>query len=112
MSASRTSSENGLLKDGYARLGWIKAEEKHWQAAFEVCQKDQELNRISPASKVNLAQLYGRMNKYGEAEKLIADAHLLEEAGCFALVVEKVPASLGERLSKEIDIPIGINAIF
>ncbi len=42
---------------------------------------------------------------------MIQDAHLLEKAGCFAIVVEKIPASLGKRLSKEVNIPIiGIGA--
>lgn len=61
------------------------------------------------------------INKYGtytvrakdeaEAEKLLSDAHLLEEAGCFALVLEKIPASLAERVAKELTIPvIGIGA--
>ncbi|MGE0016978.1 MAG: 3-methyl-2-oxobutanoate hydroxymethyltransferase [Bacteroides sp.] len=61
------------------------------------------------------------INKYGtytvrakdeaEAEKLVRDAHLLEEAGCFALVLEKIPASLAERVAKELTIPvIGIGA--
>lgn len=61
------------------------------------------------------------INKYGtytvrakdeaEAEKLLSDAYLLEEAGCFALVLEKIPASLAERVAKELTIPvIGIGA--
>ena len=61
------------------------------------------------------------INKYGtyavrakddeEAEKLIRDAKLLEEAGCFAIVIEKVPAALAERVAKELTIPvIGIGA--
>ena len=46
-----------------------------------------------------------------EAEKLIRDAHLLEEAGCFAIVLEKIPAKLGKRVSEELHIPtIGIGA--
>ena len=46
-----------------------------------------------------------------EAEKLVRDAHLLEEAGCFALVLEKIPAELGARVSRELHIPtIGIGA--
>ena len=44
-------------------------------------------------------------------EKLVRDAHLLEEAGCFALVLEKIPAELGARVSRELHIPtIGIGA--
>ena len=61
------------------------------------------------------------INKYGtyavratakdEAEKLIADAHALEKAGCFALVLEKIPAMLGEQAARELKIPvIGIGA--
>ena len=38
-----------------------------------------------------------------EAEKLIRDAHLLEEAGCFAIVLEKIPAALAERVSSELN---------
>ena len=46
-----------------------------------------------------------------EAEKLVRDARLLEEAGCFAVVLEKIPAVLAERVSKELSIPtIGIGA--
>jgi len=61
------------------------------------------------------------INKYGtytvrakeddEAEKLIRDAHLLEDAGCFAITLEKIPAALAERVAKELTIPIiGIGA--
>lgn len=61
------------------------------------------------------------INKYGtytvrakedaEAEKLISDAHALEEAGCFALVLEKIPAALCQRVCQELAIPvIGIGA--
>ena len=45
------------------------------------------------------------------AGKLVRDARLLEEAGCFAVVLEKIPAVLAERVSKELSIPtIGIGA--
>jgi 3-methyl-2-oxobutanoate hydroxymethyltransferase len=46
-----------------------------------------------------------------EAKKLIEDAHLLEEAGCFAIVLEKIPAKLGTQAAKELKVPvIGIGA--
>jgi len=46
-----------------------------------------------------------------EAKKLINDARLLEEAGCFGIVLEKIPAELGEKVSSELKIPIiGIGA--
>ena len=61
------------------------------------------------------------INKYGtyavrakeeiEAEKLISDALALEEVGCFAIVLEKIPASLAEKVAKKVKIPvIGIGA--
>jgi 3-methyl-2-oxobutanoate hydroxymethyltransferase len=46
-----------------------------------------------------------------EANKLIDDALLIEELGCFALVLEKIPASLGKRVASMLKIPvIGIGA--
>ena len=36
-----------------------------------------------------------------EAEKLVRGAHLLEEAGCFGLVLEKIPAALAARVASE-----------
>lgn len=61
------------------------------------------------------------INKYGtytvrakqeeEAEKLIEDAKLLEAAGCFGIVLEKIPAKLGTKVAESIKIPvIGIGA--
>jgi 3-methyl-2-oxobutanoate hydroxymethyltransferase len=52
-----------------------------------------------------------RAKEDAEAEKLVADAHLLEEAGCFAVVLEKIPAVLGKKVADELKIPIiGIGA--
>ncbi|MGE5380868.1 MAG: 3-methyl-2-oxobutanoate hydroxymethyltransferase [Methylocystaceae bacterium] len=45
------------------------------------------------------------------AQRMLNDAHALEEAGCFAIVLECVPAALAQRISEEISIPtIGIGA--
>jgi 3-methyl-2-oxobutanoate hydroxymethyltransferase len=52
-----------------------------------------------------------RAKEEAEAEKLISDARLLEEAGCFAIVLEKIPARLGKMVAAELKIPvIGIGA--
>ncbi|MEX0986555.1 MAG: 3-methyl-2-oxobutanoate hydroxymethyltransferase [Bacteroidales bacterium] len=52
-----------------------------------------------------------RATENSEAEKLIEDAQLLEKTGCFAIVLEKIPATLGEKVSKMLRIPtIGIGA--
>src|SRR5690606_11257780 len=46
-----------------------------------------------------------------EAEQLIKDAHLLQESGCFSIVLEKIPAELAAQVSAELSIPvIGIGA--
>ena len=46
-----------------------------------------------------------------EAERLITDALELQEAGCFAIVLEKIPADLAKMVSDRLDIPtIGIGA--
>ena len=47
----------------------------------------------------------------GDAARILADAKALEAAGCYALVLECVPESLGKAVSSELDIPtIGIGA--
>ena len=46
-----------------------------------------------------------------EAQKLLSDAHILAETGCFSIVLEKVPAKLAEQVTREINVPtIGIGA--
>lgn len=66
---------------------------------------------LTPQS-VNQLGGYGLQAKEeAEAEKLIADAKVLDEAGCFCLVLEKIPAALAERVTREVSCPtIGIGA--
>ena len=66
---------------------------------------------LTPQSIHKFGTYSVRAKEEAEAAKLIRDAKLLEEAGCFALVLEKIPAALAERVSKELSIPtIGIGA--
>lgn len=66
---------------------------------------------LTPQSINKFGTYAVRATEEEEAERLIKDAHLLAEAGCFALVLEKIPAKLAERVTKEIPIPtIGIGA--
>ena len=66
---------------------------------------------LTPQSIHKFGTYSVRAKEEAEAEKLVRDAKLLEEAGCFALVLEKIPAALAERVSKELSIPtIGIGA--
>lgn len=66
---------------------------------------------LTPQSILKFGTYSVRAKEEAEAEKLISDAHLLEEAGCFALVLEKIPAALGARVAAELSIPIiGIGA--
>lgn len=52
-----------------------------------------------------------RAKQKDEAQKLLEDAHLLEESGCFGIVLEKIPATLAGQVAKELQIPIiGIGA--
>ncbi|MCM1030664.1 MAG: 3-methyl-2-oxobutanoate hydroxymethyltransferase [Oscillibacter sp.] len=66
---------------------------------------------LTPQSIHKFGTYTVRAKEEAEAQKLIEDAHLLEEAGCFAMVLEKIPAALAEKVSKELTIPtIGIGA--
>ena len=66
---------------------------------------------LTPQSIYKFGTYTVRAKEEVEAEKLLSDAKLLEEAGCFALVLEKVPASLAKKVAKSINIPvIGIGA--
>lgn len=66
---------------------------------------------LTPQSINKFGTYNVRAKEDAEAEKLIADAHLLEDIGCFGIVIEKVPASLAARVADELTIPvIGIGA--
>lgn len=66
---------------------------------------------LTPQSINKFGTYAVRAKEEAEAKKLISDAHKLEEAGCFAIVLEKVPAILAGQIAKEIKIPIiGIGA--
>lgn len=61
---------------------------------------------LTPQSINKFGTYSVRAKSEEEANKLISDAHLLEEAGCFAIVVEKIPAELGARVASELTIPV------
>ena len=66
---------------------------------------------LTPQSIYKFGTYTVRAKEEEEAEKLIEDAKLLEETGCFAIVLEKVPAKLAKRVSESVSIPIiGIGA--
>jgi len=66
---------------------------------------------LTPQSIYKFGTYTVRAKEEEEAETLVANAHLLEEAGCFSVVLEKIPASLGKRVSEALKIPlIGIGA--
>lgn len=66
---------------------------------------------LTPQSIYKFGTYKVRATEEEEAQDLINDAKLLQEAGCFSIVLEKIPAKLAERVSKELDIPtIGIGA--
>jgi 3-methyl-2-oxobutanoate hydroxymethyltransferase len=66
---------------------------------------------LTPQSIYKFGTYVVRAREEEEAERLIEDAKILQEAGCFAIVLEKIPAELATRVSKELFIPtIGIGA--
>jgi 3-methyl-2-oxobutanoate hydroxymethyltransferase len=66
---------------------------------------------LTPQSIYKFGTYTVRAKEEEEAEKLLEDAKLLERIGCFALVLEKIPAALAEKVAKTISIPvIGIGA--
>ncbi|HNH67250.1 MAG TPA: 3-methyl-2-oxobutanoate hydroxymethyltransferase [Bacteroidia bacterium] len=66
---------------------------------------------LTPQSIYKFGTYTVRAKEQAEADKLLSDAKLLQEAGCFAVVVEKIPAQLAKQVSETIDIPtIGIGA--
>lgn len=66
---------------------------------------------LTPQSIYKFGTYNVRAKEKEEADKLISDAKLLEQTGCFSLVLEKIPAKLAARVAKEVKIPvIGIGA--
>ena len=66
---------------------------------------------LTPQSIYKFGTYTVRAKEEAEAQKLKEDALLLEKAGCFAIVIEKIPAKLAEEVAKSLTIPIiGIGA--
>ncbi|GEP52470.1 3-methyl-2-oxobutanoate hydroxymethyltransferase [Flavobacterium noncentrifugens] len=66
---------------------------------------------LTPQSIYKFGTYTVRAKEEAEAEKLIEDAKLLERIGCFAVVLEKIPAHLAQKVAESISIPvIGIGA--
>ena len=66
---------------------------------------------LTPQSIYKFGTYTVRAREKAEAQKLLADAKHLEQAGCFAIVLEKIPATLAKQVSTAISVPtIGIGA--
>lgn len=66
---------------------------------------------LTPQSIYKFGTYTVRAKEEAEAQKLMEDAQLLEKLGCFAIVLEKIPAKLAEQVAKSVSIPIiGIGA--
>jgi 3-methyl-2-oxobutanoate hydroxymethyltransferase len=66
---------------------------------------------LTPQSIYKFGTYVVRAREEEEAERLLEDAHLLAESGCFAIVLEKIPAQLAAKVAKEVKVPlIGIGA--
>ncbi len=66
---------------------------------------------LTPQSIYKFGTYVVRAKEDSEAKRLVEDAHILADSGCFAIVLEKIPAQLAEQVANEIKIPIiGIGA--
>lgn len=66
---------------------------------------------LTPQSIYKFGTYKVRAKEQEEAEKLLADAKMLEKTGCFAVVLEKIPAKLAAKVTQSVTIPtIGIGA--
>src|SRR5690606_20230586 len=66
---------------------------------------------LTPQSIYKFGTYTVRAKEETEAEKLMEDAKMLERIGCFAIVLEKIPAHLAQKVAESISIPvIGIGA--
>jgi len=66
---------------------------------------------LTPQSIYKFGTYTVRAKESEEAKKLIKDAKLLEKAGCFSIVLEKIPSELAGKVAKSVNIPIiGIGA--
>ncbi len=66
---------------------------------------------LTPQSINKFGTYAVRATEEEEAQKLVSDAMLLEKAGCFGIVLEKIPATLGRKVAESVNIPIiGIGA--
>ncbi|HEX2395802.1 MAG TPA: 3-methyl-2-oxobutanoate hydroxymethyltransferase, partial [Bacteroidales bacterium] len=66
---------------------------------------------LTPQSIHKFGTFVVRARDEEEARRLVSDAHVLEDAGCFSIVLEKIPARLGGQVAQELKIPIiGIGA--
>lgn len=66
---------------------------------------------LTPQSIFKFGTYSVRAKEDEEAKKLLEDAHILQECGCFAIVLEKIPSELAKKVAQEITIPIiGIGA--
>tara|TARA_B100000965_G_C19567542_1_gene747511 strand:+ start:160 stop:1041 length:882 start_codon:yes stop_codon:yes gene_type:complete len=66
---------------------------------------------LTPQSIYKFGTYVVRAREEEEAKKLIEDAKALEEAGCFSIVLEKIPAKLAQKVAESVQIPIiGIGA--
>ena len=116
--AALTSSEQAEINSNIIAVNTILTEMEVINS--ELLRKTDELHSISlklDKAKVlaitfaNNPALLVRAKEEAEAQRLREDAHLLEELGCFSIVLEKIPAQLAKEVSSGLKIPtIGIGA--
>ena len=66
---------------------------------------------LTPQSIYKFGTYTVRAKEESDAEQLLIDAKMLEKAGCFGIVLEKIPAKLAEKVTKTVNIPIILSLI-
>jgi 3-methyl-2-oxobutanoate hydroxymethyltransferase len=103
-----------IVKEGHAEAVKLEGGEEHAETVRAIDRAGIPVMGhlgLTPQSihKMGGFRVQGRDEE--QAEKILADARVLEEAGCYALVLEGIPASLARRITDAVSIPtIGIGA--
>jgi len=105
-------SQNKAVKDGYAKLGWIKMENNHLSDAWKLFDKDCEKNRLSPFWKINFALLESHLHRWTDAaariDRAYAEHHSLRDGfsrlGWNGYLLGKSEVFFNEYIQKDIEI--------
>lgn len=74
--------ESTIVKDGFARLGWIKMEHREWQDAYDLYFEDHIKNRLTPLWKSNSSLIMACLHRWQDAIDLVTEAYAEDTTLC------------------------------